>query len=708
MKTLTEICKSIGVDLGVSSGSVGQAIQLLDEGGTVPFIARYRKERTNSLDEVQITAIRDRMEKHRELDKRKGAVLSSLGERELLTDELSRRVHAADSLTILEDIYLPFKPKRRTRAIIAREQGLEPLADLILKGRVAEAEAEKYLALAEGLDTIEQALCGARDIVAEKISEDAEVRLIIRRLFQKNGIVVSAVVAKNKDQAIKFKDYFDWQEPVSRIAGHRILALFRGETSKMLRLSIRPPEDRVLQALQKRFQDRLRNNEQLLLALEDSYKRLLGPSLENEIRKELKESADHEAIEVFVANLRELLLAPPLGQKRVMALDPGYRTGAKLACLDEQGNLLHHDTVYPTFGGKKKEEAAQQIEKLVRHHNIEAIAIGDGTAGRETEAFVRQLDLGEDIFITLVNEDGASIYSASETARREFPDHDITVRGAVSIGRRLQDSLAELVKIDPKSIGVGQYQHDVHQAALKKSLEEVVGSCVNRVGVEVNSASLELLSYVAGLGPVLAVNIVQWRLENGPFTRRKDLLKVKRLGAKAYEQCAGFLRISNSTHPLDGSGVHPERYQLVDRMARDHDISVAELLQSAPTRKMIRLEDYMSDTVGKETLTDIMNELARPGRDPRDEFTQFRFDDTVHTLEDIRPGMTLPAIITNVTKFGAFADIGIKQDGLIHISQLADRFVKDPAEIVKVRQQVRVKVLEVDPERKRISLSLRH
>ncbi len=703
---MDEMIEIIGKELGLAPQRIYQTANLLDEGGTIPFIARYRKEMTGSLDEVQISAIRDSIVKFRELEKRKSAIISSLTERNLITEELDRKISSADNLTLLEDIYLPFKPKRRTRAIIAREQGLEPLADSVMLGIVKEDEVRKYLLPEKGISTTEEALSGARDIIAEKISEDTQIRALVRRRFVKEAIVTSLVVKKNRDQAVKFKDYFDWQEPLSKIAGHRILALFRGESLKMLKLSIRPSEEKVLPELQSII-GRKQHNQQLLLAIERSYNKLLAPSIENEIRKEVKTRADAEAIDVFAANLRELLLAPPLGQKRMMGLDPGYRTGAKLVCLDAQGLLLHKDTIYPTFGGKKAELAASLIQKLVEQFHIEAIAIGDGTAGRETEAFVRQLGLNGDIIITLVNEDGASIYSASETARNEFPHEDITVRGAVSIGRRLQDPLAELVKIDPKSIGVGQYQHDVNQAGLKLCLEEVVVSCVNSVGVEVNSASVELLSYVAGLGPVLAANIVGWRQDNGRFESRRDLLKVPRLGAKAYEQCAGFLRIRNGSNPLDVSGVHPERYKLVDRMARDNDMTVDQLLVSEVARKKIRLQDYVDDSVGMETLTDIMAELARPGRDPRKDFSQFQFDDTVHALSDVKVGMVLPAVITNVTKFGAFADFGIKENGLIHISQMADRFVKDPAEIVKVRQQVKVRVVEIDVERKRIGLSLR-
>lgn len=697
----------VSAQLGIDCRKVRQTSELLEQGGTVPFIARYRKEVTGSLDELQIAAIRDHLAAYAELERRRNSVLASLSERELMTDELQRKIEGADNLTLLEDIYLPFRPKRKTRATAARERGLEPLANVIMNGGNSEKEAEKYLSAEYGINSADEALSGARDIVAERISEDIQTRSFLRRIFQKESIVSSSVVEKNRDQAIKFRDYFDWQEPVLKIAGHRLLALFRGEDLKMLRVSILPPPDLPLTPLCNHYLGNRPQNRQLLLALEDSYGRLLAPSLENELRKELKSRVDREAIEVFSANLRDLLLAPPLGQKRVMALDPGYRTGAKLVCLDEQGDLHHNETIYPTMGDKSMDKAGQIVKDLVKRYNIQAIAIGSGTAGRETESFIRSLGLDETILITLVNEDGASIYSASETARREFPDHDITVRGAVSIGRRLQDPLAELVKIDPKSIGVGQYQHDVSQTALKKGLEEVVVSCVNRVGVEANSASIELLSYVAGLGPALATKIVDYRQENGPFKSRRELLKVPRLGAKAYEQCAGFLRIRNSTNPLDNTGVHPERYELVRKMARDHGFEVNDLLVSESARKQIRLEKYHEKTVGNETLSDIMAELATPGRDPRKKFESFQFDDTVHTMEDLRVGMVLPAVITNVTKFGAFADIGIKQDGLIHVSQLADRFVKNPSEVVHVRQQVRVKVLEIDSERKRVGLSLR-
>lgn len=698
--------KSISADLGIAPDKVRKTVGLLEDGATVPFIARYRKEMTGSLDEVAIGAIGDSLGNYKELETRKEAIRSSLGKRDLLNDELSRKIDEASTLTVLEDLYLPYRPKRRTRAMIAREKGVEPLAELILKNGPYNREAKNYISAEHNLAGGEDALAAARDIVAEIVSENADVRGNLRRIFHQEAIVSSRVVKKMKAEAGKFQDYFNWQEPVSRISGHRILALLRGENLGFLRLSIRPEPEQPLNFLKRYYLGRDGRNDELIRALEDAYTRLLAPSLENELRQVIKERADSEAIEVFSQNLEELLLAPPLGQKRVMALDPGFRTGAKLVCLDGQGNLLHRQTIYPTQGARQSAEAAVIIRKLVKDFAVEAIGVGNGTAGRETESFLRSLELAG-VVIALVNEDGASIYSASALARREFPDEDITVRGAVSIGRRLQDPLAELVKIEPKSLGVGQYQHDVNQTALQKSLEEVVSRCVNRVGVEVNSASAELLRHVAGLGEKLAEAIVGHRQQHGVFKKRGDLLRVKRLGAKAYEQCAGFLRISNGENPLDNTGVHPERYKLIEQMAADHGLSLAELIQSESARRKIALERYCTGEVGMETLNDIMTELGQPGRDPRQSYVNFVFDDGVRTLDDVKEGMILPAIITNVTKFGAFADIGVKQDGLIHISQMADRFVKDPAEVVRVRQQLKVKVLAVDRDRQRISLSLK-
>lgn len=672
----------------------------------MPFIARYRKELTGSLDEVVVTAIRDHHRKLVEIDKRRETILETLGKNELLDDPLRDQLNAAKTLAELEDIYLPFKPKRKTRGLAARERGLEPLAAMVLQG-ARDLQLDRFLDPEKGVNTKEDALAGARDIIAEDISEDPATRAELRRLFHDQAIAQSKVVKKNMAQGEKFRDYFDWQEPAHKAPGHRLLAMFRGEQEKILSLSIRPPEESGLRLLKKRHLKTGPWQEEVAKAIADSYQRLLAPSIENELTGDLKIRADAEAIRVFADNLRQLLLAPPLGQQRVLALDPGYRTGAKVVCLDAQGKLLENTTIYPTHGGRQLEEAGKIITGLVAKHRIEAIGIGNGTAGRETEEFIRGLGLDPRIIITLVNEDGASIYSASATARTEFPDHDITVRGSVSIGRRLQDPLAELVKIDPKSIGVGQYQHDVNQAELKKGLQEVVESCVNSVGVELNTASNELLTSISGLGPTLAGNILEYRNSNGPFANRRELLKVPRLGPKAYEQCAGFLRIGNGSNPLDASAVHPERYPLVKKMAADMGVTIDTLLQSEAVRQKIDLHRYINDTVGLPTLTDILAELAKPGRDPRKSFEQFHFAEGIHAIDDLHEGMRLPAMITNVTKFGAFADIGIKQDGLIHISQLADRFVKDPGEVVKVGQKVEVRVLEIDRQRNRIALSMR-
>jgi len=702
------IATTISTALQLDTGRVQQAVHLLEEGCTIPFIARYRKEATGSLDEVQITAIRDLLQSQQQIGKRRETILQSLVKSEQLTPELQSRLSQAATLVELEDIYLPFRPKRRTRAAIAREAGYEPLADEMYHRAAGSFSLPDFLHSLQHKPDAEQALAGARDILAERVSEHQQSRELLRRLFRREAVLRSAVIEKKRDDAQKYRDYFDWQEPVNKMAGHRFLAMLRGENEQFLLLSLRPEIDKALEILYRQHITRTTGNpQQVRLAIEDGYRRLLAPSLENELRKELKDAADREAIDVFCGNIRELLLAPPLGQKRVLALDPGFRTGAKLVCLDGQGNLLAFTTIYPTQSDQQRQHATETVLRLVREQQIEAIGIGSGTGGRETERFIRDLGLPAEITITLVNEDGASVYSASETARREFPELDLTVRGAVSIGRRLQDPLAELVKIDPKAIGVGQYQHDVNQAALQRALDDVIESCVNSVGVELNSASLELLTYVSGIGPTLAANIIKYRQQNGPFTSRKDLLKVDRLGPKAFEQCAGFLRVSDSDNPLDHSAVHPERYPIVIRMARDGGVSVGELISSASLRKRINLENYIDGSAGLPTLQDIMSELARPGRDPRPNFTSFAFAEGVHTMEDLKPGMRLPAIITNVTTFGAFADIGVHQDGLIHISQLADRFVKDPAEVVKPRQQVMVRVLEVDLVRKRIALSLK-
>ncbi|MEE4167173.1 MAG: Tex family protein [Desulfocapsaceae bacterium] len=702
-----EYSTAIAARLKIAPAKVKHVIQLLDDGATIPFIARYRKEVTGSLDEVAILDIKALTEKMKEVDARRNAIVSSLDKNSLLTDTLLAGLNKADSLPELEDLYLPYRPKRKTRAVIARERGLLPLAEQLFRQAGEHISAARYISSENGINTVEDAFSGARDIIAEIISEDSRVRSELRTLFRSKGIIYSRVSAKTKDEALRFKDYFDYQEPVSRIAGHRLLALYRGEKMGFLRLSLRPDDNLALNCLSRRYLKNSPNRKQIELVIEDCYKRLLAPSIENELRRELKAEADREAIEVFSKNLRELLLAPPLGEKNVLALDPGFRTGAKLVCLDSQGQFLHATTIYPTHGKDQQSKAAQTIASLVRKFDIEAIAIGNGTAGRETEQFVRQVDLNSKPVITLVNEDGASIYSASKSARDEFPELDITVRGAVSIGRRLQDPLAELVKIDPQSIGVGQYQHDVDQSALKKSLDQVVASCVNGVGVELNSASVELLSHVSGLGQTLAANIVGWRKENGPFKSRKELLSVPRLGPKVFELAAGFLRIRNGSDPLDASGVHPERYLLVKTIAADLGSTVKTLINSTELRDKIAIENYISKDIGRPTLEDIVAELEKPGRDPRSCFQEFVYAEQIRSMEDLKIGMELPAIITNVTKFGAFADIGIHQDGLIHISQLADRFVRDPAEIVSVRQRVTVRVLEVDPVRKRISLTMK-
>ncbi len=702
-----EYSTAIAARLKIAPVKIKHVIQLLDDGATIPFIARYRKEVTGSLDEVAILDIKALTEKMKEVDARRNAIVSSLDKNSLLTDTLLAGLNKADSLPELEDLYLPYRPKRKTRAVIARERGLLPLAEQLFRQTGENISAARYISSENGINTVEDAFSGARDIIAEIISEDSRVRSELRTLFRSKGIIYSRVSAKTKDEALRFKDYFDYQEPVSRIAGHRLLALYRGEKMGFLRLSLRPDDNLALNCLSRRYLKNSPNRKQIELVIEDCYKRLLAPSIENELRRELKAEADREAIEVFSKNLRELLLAPPLGEKNVLALDPGFRTGAKLVCLDSQGQFLHATTIYPTHGKDQQSKAAQTIASLVRKFDIEAIAIGNGTAGRETEQFVRQVDLNSKPVITLVNEDGASIYSASKSARDEFPELDITVRGAVSIGRRLQDPLAELVKIDPQSIGVGQYQHDVDQSALKKSLDQVVASCVNGVGVELNSASVELLSHVSGLGQTLAANIVGWRKENGPFKSRKELLSVPRLGPKVFELAAGFLRIRNGSDPLDASGVHPERYVLVKTIAADLGSTVKTLINSTELRDKIAIENYISKDIGRPTLEDIVAELEKPGRDPRSCFQEFVYAEQIRSMEDLKVGMELPAMITNVTKFGAFADIGIHQDGLIHISQLADRFVRDPAEIVSVRQRVTVRVLEVDPVRKRISLTMK-
>jgi protein Tex len=701
----------IAKELEIKIAQVKATSLLLEEGATVPFIARYRKEATGSLDEVAVTAIRDRLAQLAELDKRREAVLKSLDERGLLTDEINEKVNSASSMTELEDIYLPFRPKRRTRATVAKEKGLELLAAIIFdqSNEYTEKEASAFVDSEKGVESIEDALAGARDIIAEWVSEDQGAREKMRELYLAKGGMKSKVIAGKEEEGTKYRDYYDWEEPLAKAPSHRVLAIRRGEKEGFLTLRITPSEDEALVLLEGIFVKGISPaSQQVLTAVHDSYKRLLSHSIEAEIRLAAKKRADEEAIRVFAENLRQLLLSPPLGRKNVLAIDPGFRTGCKIVCLDRQGKLLKNDTIYPHFSDKGASEAAVTIRELCIKYAIEAIAIGNGTAGRETEAFVMGIGLPNNIDVVMVNESGASIYSASEVAREEFPDQDVTVRGSVSIGRRLTDPLAELVKIDPKSIGVGQYQHDVDQPSLRRSLDDVVVSCVNGVGVEVNTASKELLTYVSGLGPQLARNIVSFRNDNGPFRSREELRKVPRLGPKAFEQAAGFLRIRDGENPLDGSAVHPESYHIVDAMAKDIPCSVTDLMNEEGPRKTIDLNKYVSDKIGIPTLSDIMAELSRPGRDPREKFESFRFMDGVEKIEDVKTGMRLPGIVTNITAFGVFVDIGVHQDGLVHVSELSDRYVKNAADVVKVHQKVTVTVLDVDLGRKRIALSMKN
>lgn len=703
----------ISQELKLKDTQVRATAQLLAEGGTVPFIARYRKEATGTLDEVAITNIRDRLQQLTELDARREAILKSLQERNLLTEELEKKIVEAETLTVLEDIYQPYRPKKRTRATIAKEKGLEPLALFILENQDADpvTEAEKFISEEKDVKDVESALSGARDIIAEMISDDAAARQSTRKIYLEEGVIFSEIIKGKEEEGSKFKDYFKWSEPLAKIPSHRLLAIRRGEKEGFLMMRIEPTdEQRIITTLEKLFvKGTGRGAAQIKEAISDSLKRLLGPSIETEARLQSKKHADDQAIIVFTQNLRELLLASPLGQKNVLAIDPGFRTGCKVVCLDAQGKLLHNDVVYLGQSDNAAQEAALKIRRYCEHFKIEAIAIGNGTASRESETFVRELKLPASIAIVMVNESGASIYSASDVAREEFPDQDITVRGAVSIGRRLMDPLAELVKIDPKSIGVGQYQHDVDQNQLKQALDDVVISSVNGVGVELNTASKELLSYVSGLNRQIAANVVAYRNEKGAFHSRKELLKVGRLGPKAYEQCAGFLRIRGGDEVLDASAVHPERYEIVHKMAKDLGCEIADLMGASgqEKRKMIKIETYVSADVGLPTLKDIIEELAKPGRDPRKEFEFFKFSDEVHEMSDLKEGMRLPGIVTNVTAFGAFVDIGVHQDGLVHVSHLSDQFVTNASDVVKVQQRVMVTVLEVDIPRKRIALSMK-
>lgn len=701
----------IAEELNIRQKQVSDTIDLLDEGATIPFISRYRKEVTGSLDEVQVAAIRDRVQQLRDLDKRREAVLKSIQEQGKLTPELEKKINGAETMSILEDIYLPYKPKRRTKATIAREKGLEPLATKIFEQESFDliAEASGYVDPEKEVNSPEEAMQGARDIMAEWINENAELRKKMRALFIDEGVFTCKVIPGKEAEAEKYKDYFDWSEPIKKTPSHRVLAMRRGEKEMFLLLDSCPAEGQATTLMEETVLKKSANRavEQVGIAIKDCYKRLLKPSMETEVRLYSKKKADEEAIKVFAENLRQLLLAAPLGEKSVMAIDPGFRTGCKTVCLGPQGQFLSYDTIYPNEPQRRTAETAALIKHLVDLHKIEAIAIGNGTAGRETEAFVKSIGLPNNVVVIMVNESGASIYSASEVAREEFPDQDLTVRGAVSIGRRLMDPLAELVKIDPKSIGVGQYQHDVDPTALKNALDDTVMSSVNGVGVEVNTASKQLLTYVSGLGPVLAQNIVNYRNEKGPFKSRDEIKKVPRLGDKAFEQAAGFLRIRNASHPLDASAVHPERYGLVEKMAKDIGAKVSDLMTSEEPRSKIVLKNYVSETVGLPTLQDIMEEISKPGRDPRERFEVFSFQEGVNKISDLKVGMKLPGLVTNITKFGAFVDIGVHQDGLVHLSHLADKFVKEPTDVVSVNQKVEVTVMEVDTQRKRIALSMK-
>lgn len=698
--------------LNIKPNQVNAVLELFEEGCTIPFIARYRKEKTGGLDEVQISQIKDGFEKLLALENRRNTILKTIEEQGKLTDELKNKILAAETLQQLEDLYLPYKPKKKTRASVAREKGLEPLALQIFNQEDIDIlkEAEKYINAELGLNNIEEVLQGARDIIAEMINENADIREKLRTIFKEEAVITSKVMKGKEEEGIKYKDYFNWSEPLMQCPSHRMLAMRRGEKEDILYLDI-SIDEALAHNIISQFIIKRKNHPtaiELQKAIEDAYKRLLHPSLETEFRILTKEKADLEAIKVFANNLRELLMQSPLGNKRVLAIDPGFRTGCKVVVLDEQGNLIEDAVIYPHEPQKRTEEAEQIILALAAKHNIEAIAIGNGTASRETELFIRNISiLPNDIPVIMVNEAGASVYSASDVAREEFPDKDVTVRGAVSIGRRLQDPLAELVKIDPKSIGVGQYQHDVDQGLLKDKLDEVVMSCVNAVGVELNTASKQLLSYVSGIGPSLAQSIIDYRKQHGPFQSRQDLLKVPRFGEKAFQQASGFLRIRNGKHPLDKSAVHPESYHIVEKMAQDLNCTIDDLLNNSELRKKIKLENYITDEVGLPTLQDIMSELEKPGRDPRKSFEIFSFDERVHTIEDVKVGMQLPGIITNVTNFGAFVDIGVHQDGLVHISHLSDEFVSDPHSFVKVGQKVKVTVIEIDLPRKRIALSMK-
>lgn len=694
--------------LQIPEGQVERTIGLLNEGATIPFISRYRKEVTGGLDEVQIGAIKDQLDKLTELSKRKETILATIEEQEKLTPELRKRIEESWDSTEIEDLYLPYKPKRVTKAEIARRKGLEPLAKIVMMQNENNLSARIKSFIKGEVKNAEEALQGARDIIAEWINENESARNTVRNSFAHTAMITSKVIKGKEEEGTKYRDYFDFSESLNRASSHRLLALRRGEAEGILRVSISPDAESCLDRLNRRFvKGRGEVSEQVATAVDDSFKRLLKPSIETEFSNQSKAKADEEAIRVFAENLRQLLLAPPLGQKRVLGVDPGYRTGCKLVCLDAQGNLLHNEAIFPHPPQNEKGKAAAKVAQLVATYAIDAIAIGNGTASRETEQFITNIRYDRKVQVFVVSENGASIYSASKIAREEFPEYDVTVRGAVSIGRRLMDPLAELVKIDPKSIGVGQYQHDVEQNALKKSLDQTVESCVNLVGVNVNTASKHLLTYISGLGPTLAQNIVNYRAEHGPFTSRKELMKVPRMGEKAFEQSAGFLRIPDGKNPLDNSAVHPESYPIVERMAKDLKCSVADLITDKALKKKLKLTDYLTDKVGMPTLLDIMEELDKPGRDPRQTIQVFAFDPTVKTIEDLKEGQVLPGIVTNITNFGCFVDVGIKENGLVHISELADRFVSDPTQVVSIHQHVKVKVLSVDLSRKRVQLSMK-
>ena len=694
--------------LQIPEGQVERTIGLLNEGATIPFISRYRKEVTGGLDEVQIGAIKDQLDKLTELSKRKETILATIEEQGKLTPELRKRIEESWDSTEIADLYLPYKPKRVTKAEIARRKGLDPLAKIVMMQNENNLSARIKSFIKGEVKNAEEALQGARDIIAEWINENESARNTVRNSFAHTAMITSKVIKGKEEEGAKYRDYFDFSEPLNRASSHRLLALRRGEAEGILRVSISPDAESCLDRLNRRFvKGRGEVSEQVATAVDDSFKRLLKPSIETEFSNQSKAKADEEAIRVFAENLRQLLLAPPLGQKRVLGVDPGYRTGCKLVCLDAQGNLLHNEAIFPHPPQNEKGKAAAKVAQLVATYAIDAIAIGNGTASRETEQFITNIRYDRKVQVFVVSENGASIYSASKIAREEFPEYDVTVRGAVSIGRRLMDPLAELVKIDPKSIGVGQYQHDVEQNALKKSLDQTVESCVNLVGVNVNTASKHLLTYISGLGPTLAQNIVNYRAEHGPFTSRKELMKVPRMGEKAFEQSAGFLRIPDGKNPLDNSAVHPESYPIVERMAKDLKCSVADLITDKALKKKLKLTDYLTDKVGMPTLLDIMEELDKPGRDPRQTIQVFAFDPTVKTIEDLKEGQVLPGIVNNITNFGCFVDVGIKENGLVHISELADRFVSDPTQVVSIHQHVKVKVLSVDLSRKRVQLSMK-